>query len=86
MENELVKIEVKEGATPYHARSYTPKAYEQTLRLEVERLVKIGVLKRVNRSEWASPNFILPKKDKAARFITDFRELNKRIKNILDAI
>ena len=36
--DELVKIELKEGATPYHARSYTvPKAYEQTLRLEVER-------------------------------------------------
>ena len=48
--NELVKIELKEGATPYHAKSYTiPKAYEQTLRLEVERLVKIEVLKRVNR-------------------------------------
>ncbi len=79
--DELVKIELKEGATPYHARSYTvPKAYEQTLRLEVERLVKIGVLKRVNRSKWASPNFIIPKKDKAVRFITDFRELNKRIK------
>ena len=41
--NQLVKIELKEGATPYHARSYTiPKAYEQTLRLEVERLEKLG--------------------------------------------
>ena len=59
--NELVKIELKEGATPYHAKSYTiPKAYEWTLRLEVERLLKIGVLKRVNRSKWASPNFIIP--------------------------
>ena len=38
--NELVKIELKEGTTPYHAKSYTlPKAYEQTLRLEVESLV-----------------------------------------------
>ena len=71
---------MKEGATTNHAKSYTiPKAYEQTLRLDVERLVKIGVLKRVNRSKWASPNFIIPKKDKAVRFITDFRELNKRI-------
>ena len=75
--NKLVKIELKEGATHYHARRYTiPKVYEQTLRLEVERLVRIGVLKRVNRSKWASPNFIIPKKVKAIRFITDFRKLN----------
>ena len=34
----------------------------------------------MNRSKWASPNFIIPKKNKAVRFIIDFRELNKRIK------
>ena len=34
----------------------------------------------MNGSEWASPNFIIPKKDKAVRFITEFGELNKRIK------
>jgi len=45
----------------------------------VERLVKIGVLKKVNRSEWAAPTFIIPKKDGSVRFISDFRELNKRI-------
>ncbi len=78
---ETYKIELKPGAEPYHARAYpVPKAYEQTLRLEVERLVKAGVLKKVNRSEWAAPSFIIPKKDKTVRFITDFRELNKRIK------
>jgi hypothetical protein len=38
------------------------------------------VLKRVNRSQWGAPTFIIPKKDGTARFISDFRELNKRIK------
>jgi len=75
------EIELKEGATPYHSRAYPiPKIHERTLRQEVERLVKIGVLKRVNRSQWGAPTFIIPKKDKMVRFISDFRELNKRIK------
>ena len=43
------------------------------------RLCDIGVLKRVNRSEWAAPTFIIPKKDGKLRFVSDFRELNKRI-------
>ena len=78
---ESLNIEVKEGAKPYHARAYPiPKIHEQTLKMEVERLCKEGVLKRVNRSEWAAPTFIIPKKDRTVRFISDFRELNKRIK------
>ena len=56
-----------------------PRAYELTLKMEVDRLVKVGILQKVNRSEWAAPTFIIPKKDKTVRFITDFRELNKRI-------
>jgi hypothetical protein len=30
-------------------------------------------------SEWASPSFIIPKKDNTVRFISDFREVNKRL-------
>ena len=76
-----VKLELKEGVTPYHAKAYPiPKCHEATLRSEVERLCKIGVLKKKNSSEWAAPSFIIPKKDKTVRFINDFRELNKRIK------
>ena len=74
-------VELRDDATPYHARAYpVPKAYEQTLKMEVERLCKAGVLKKVNHSEWAAPTFIIPKKDGSVRFISDFRELNKRIK------
>ena len=57
-----------------------PKAYERTLKMEVERLCKAVVLKKVNHSEWAAPTFIIPKKDGSVRFFSDFREIrNKRI-------
>ena len=78
---EKYHIELKEGAKPYHTRAYPiPKAYEQTLKMEVKRLCDLNVLKRINRSEWGSPTFIIPKKDGTVRFISDFRELNKLIK------
>ena len=76
-------IELKPDAKPYHGRPYSvPKAYERTLKVELDRLVKIGVLKKVNRSEWAFPSFIIPKKDHTVRFINDLRELNKRIRRV----
>ena len=79
--NETLTLKLKPEVEPYHARAFPiPKVYELTLRKEVERLVKIGVLKKVNRSEWAAPTFIIPKKDGTVRFLSDFRELNKRIK------
>ena len=74
-------VALREGATPYHGRPFQiPKAYERQLKAEVERLVKIGILKKINHSQWAAPCFVIPKKDKTIRFISDFRELNKRIK------
>ena len=75
-------IELADGAKPYHLkRAYTiPQAYLKTVKLEVERLVKLGVLEKINDSEWAAGAFVIAKKDNTIRFLTDFRELNKRIK------
>ena len=74
-------IHLKEDANPYHGKPYKiPYCHEDKVKVEVQRLCKIGVLKRVNHSEWAAPCFIIPKKDQTIRFISDFRELNKRIK------
>jgi len=74
-------IKLKEDVTLYHGRPYQiPKAYECQICEEVDRLIKIRVLKKINHSPWAAPCFVIPKKDKTIRFITDFRELNKRIK------
>ena len=76
-----VTLNMKPDITPYHARAFPiPRVHLETLKMEVNRLCEIGVLKRVNRSEWAAPTFIIPKKDGSVRFISDFRELNKRIR------
>ena len=78
-----IDIELKEPDTvkPYHAKPYpVPQSQEAKLRDEVQRLVDQNVLRKINRSEWAAPNFVIKKKDGSLRTIADFRELNKRIK------
>ena len=75
-----VSIEVKPDALPYHAKPYgVPQIHIETVKREVERLVKLGVLERDHDSPWAAPCFIIPKSNGTVRFITDLRQLNKRI-------
>jgi hypothetical protein len=72
-----VSFELKEGAKRYHGRPYPiPKIHEATLIKEIDHLVAIGVLKWQPSSKWASPSFIILKKDQTMRSISDFRELN----------
>jgi hypothetical protein len=42
-------------------------------------LAELGVLERQPASEWASPSFIIPKKNKTVCFLSDFWEVNKRL-------
>ena len=75
-------IELKEDAKSYHAKSFPiPKIHKLTLKKEVNRLITIGVLKKINHSQWAAPTFIIPKINGTVRFISDFKELNKTITN-----
>ncbi len=70
-----VSIEIKKGAKPYHGRPYPiPKIHKATLMKEIDRLIAIRVLKWQPSSKWASPSFIIPKKDHTVRTISDFRE------------
>ena len=77
-----VDLELRdEEGKPYHAKPYpVPYSQEQKLRDEVRRLVEYGVLRKVNRSEWACPMFTILKPDGSLRSLADLRELNKRIK------
>ncbi len=55
------------------------KKHKDVLIKEVERLCKLWVLERQHYSEWASPSFIVPKKNNTVRFLSDFQEVNKRL-------
>ena len=46
---------------------------------ELMRLVKIGVLERVQESECGTPVFIIPKKEGTVHFLTDYRKVNGQI-------
>ena len=54
-----------------------------TLKNEVDKLIKVGVLKKINISQWVASTFIRPKINGTVTFISDFRELNKTIKRQL---
>ena len=75
------EIELLKGTKPYHAKPFPiPKIHEEILKIDVNRLINIGVLKRKNNSKWEAPTFVIPKKNGIVHFISDFRKLNKRIK------
>jgi hypothetical protein len=56
-----------------------PKICKDTIIKEVERLCKLGLLERQPASEWASPSFIIPKKDRTVCFLSNLGEVNKRL-------
>ena len=50
--------------TPYHAKPYpVPYSQEQKLKEEVNRLCEQGILRNINKSEWACPMFTISKPD-----------------------
>ena len=76
-----VDFKMKEGAKPFSQRYYpVPHLYKETFKKELDRLEKLGVLEKVQQSEWGSPTFIIPKKDDRVRFLTDFCRLNLMLK------
>ena len=74
-------IDIDPDAKPVYSRPYSiPRIHMSTFKKELDHLVKLGVLLPQNESEWASPTFIIPKKDGRVRWVSDLRQLNKVIK------
>jgi hypothetical protein len=63
-----------------HGQAFpVPKIHKDTLIKKVDRLVELGVLEWQPASEWASPLFIMPKKNRTVCFLSSFGEVNKRL-------
>lgn len=76
-----VHIDIDPKAEPVHARAYpVPHVHMDTFKKELYHMVDLGILEHQGSSEWASPSFIIPKKDGRVRWISDLRQLNKVIK------
>ena len=79
-DGEPVSLQLKEGAKPYHGRSFPiPKKHMEITKKEIQRLCNLGILQWQTDSKWALPTFILPKLDNTMRVDSDIRKLNKRI-------
>ena len=77
--HEKFNLKVKEGAVPVHKKPYpVPHKRRNVFCCELKNLVKDGVLKPCDVTQWASPTFIIPKPESSTvRWVSDFRELNK---------
>ncbi len=76
-----VHIDIDPNAKPVYSRPYpVPQIHLKTFKKELNNLDKIGVLAAQQESEWASPSFVIPKKDSRVHWISDLCQLNKVIR------
>ena len=78
--HQLVHLDILPNVTPCHLRAYpVANIHLNVFKAELSRLCDVGILERCGASQWASPIFIITKKDGSVRWVSDFRELNKVI-------
>ena len=67
-------IKLQDGAKPVFCKARpVPYALRQKVEEELDRLESLGVVKKVERSDWASPIVCVPKKDGSIRICGDFK-------------
>ena len=70
-----VHIDIDPNAMPVHSRPLpVPQIHLKTFKMELDHLVRIGVLTSQQESEWVLPSFIIPKKDGRVRWIHNLRQ------------
>ncbi len=76
-----VHIDIDPNANPVHSRPYpVPWIHLKTFKRELNHFVRIGILASQQESEWASPSFIIPKKDGRVHWISNLCQIYKVIR------
>ena len=74
----VIKIPLKPNAKPVKQRPYrlNPK-YKEKVRMELDKMLTVGIIEPVEESEWVSPMVVQEKKTKGEiRICVDLRKLN----------
>ena len=77
------KFELKENTHPiFRKKRNVPFTATKEINKELDRIVNMGILSKVEFSEWAAPMVFIRKKSKKIRVCTDFStELNVALKD-----
>ena len=78
-----MKLDLREGVAPYcqAVPRQVAAARRKPMNNELERMVKLGVIKRVEgQAEWCSPSIVVPKENNKICLCVDFTKLNKAVK------
>ena len=77
--NKKCSIQLKDPSTPsIFCNPYSvPLIHQKVSQQELDHLISKKVLRRIPKSEWAFPTFLIPKKDRRVRWISDFWRPNK---------
>ncbi|CAJ1938110.1 unnamed protein product [Cylindrotheca closterium] len=68
-----IDFKPKPGSNPFHTKPMPiPLIHRDTIRKEIDRLVRIGILKKDTFNKWSAPSFIVPKANGQCRLVTDF--------------
>ena len=55
---QTVDLELKPNAEPYYSTPYpVAQCHQELMKNEIKRLCDIGVLRRINNSQWGAPTF-----------------------------
>ncbi|CAB4030743.1 Transposon Tf2-9 poly, partial [Paramuricea clavata] len=69
-------ITMKDGARPVFVKPRkVPYALKEAVEAELEKLERNGVIKKTERTKWASPVVVVPKADKSIRLCGDYKVL-----------
>ena len=80
----LVHLDIQPNVTPWHLHAYlVAHIHLDVFKAELVCLCKIGVLEICGASQWASPMFIISKRDGSVCWVSNFRELNNLIQHCI---